>query len=409
MSMSESETAKTSEIRERFPSLKRVHNGKQVAYFDGPGGTQVPKDVVDAMSDYLINHNANTHWEYPTSIETDRLIQDSREALADFLNAESDEVVFGQNMTSLTFHLARALGRGMTEGDEIIVTELDHHANIDTWRSLEKDRGVKILTLPADAEAGVLRLEMLEDMFSPRTRLLAIGAASNAIGTISDAQRACDMAHSRDVLSFVDAVHFAAHELVDVKKIGCDFLACSAYKFYGPHIGILYGRKELLEKTDFPKLAPSPNNAPDRAETGTQSHESIVGAAAAVDFLASLSSGENRRNSLELTFRNLKERKRSLVRKFFEEFSDSERIKIFGVGPDEPRTPTVALAIEGISSTMAARRLAEAGLFVSNGDFYASTIVDRLGYANEGLVRIGFACYTDDAEVTRLIETIKSL
>lgn len=404
-----SDTASTSEIRKRFPSLERTHNGNRVAYFDGPGGTQVPLDVVDAISDYLINHNANTHWEYPTSIETDEIISDAREAIADFLNAESNEVAFGQNMTSLTFHLARALGRTMDCGDEIIVTELDHHANIDTWKSLEKDRGVKMVTLPANAERGILELEKLGDLITPRTRLIAIGAASNALGTITDVTSACTLAKAKGVMTFVDAVHYAAHELVDVKRIGCDFLACSAYKFYGPHIGILFGRKEILEKVDFPKLIPSPDIAPERVETGTQNHEAIAGAAAAVNFLASLSEGRTRRDSLVRTFQNLKERKKKLVRYLFDEFHEDGRVRIFGVGPDQPRTPTMALAIDGISSTDVARSLAELGVFVSNGDFYASTIVERLGYADEGLVRIGFACYTDDEEVSRLVEAIKSL
>jgi cysteine desulfurase family protein (TIGR01976 family) len=407
--MSTSETASTSEIRDRFPSLKRIHNGHKVAYFDGPGGTQVPEDVVSAISDYLLNHNANTHWEYPTSIETDRIISASRVAIADFLNAESDEIAFGQNMTSLTFHLARGLGRDMKPGDEIIVTELDHHANIDTWRALEKDRGAKLVHLPADAGRGVLELDRLDELINPRTRLLAIGAASNAIGTVSDVKRACGLAKSKGVMTFVDAVHYAAHELVDVKDMGCDFLSCSAYKFYGPHIGILFGRRDLLGSIDFPKLIPSPDTSPERAETGTQSHESIAGAAAAVDFLASLSEGATRREALSRTFTNLKERKKKLVRYFFDEFSSSDRVRIFGVGPEDARTPTIALAVDGISSTEVARSLAEKGLFVSNGDFYASTIVERLGYSKEGLVRIGFACYTDETEVARLVDAIKSI
>ena len=291
-------TLSIEEIRANFPALNRVHNGFPVAYFDGPGGTQVPRSVVDAMTDYLFNHNANSHWAYPTSNETDTIIAYSRRALADFLNASETEIAFGQNMTSLTFHLARALGRNFNAGDEIIVTELDHHANIDTWRSLEKERGVKFRVVPMDIESGTLEFAELENLFNAKTRLLAIGAASNAIGTISNVKKACALAKENGTLSFVDAVHYAAHELVDVQDFGCDFLACSAYKFYGPHIGVLYGRKELLEKIDFPKLKPAPDNTPDRVETGTQSHESIAGAGAAVDFLASLSTGETRREMI---------------------------------------------------------------------------------------------------------------
>ena len=265
-------TISVEKIRAQFPALNRIHNGFPVAYFDGPGGTQVPRAVVEAMTDYLFNHNANTHWAYPTSNETDAIIADSRQTLADYLNCSADEIAFGQNMSSLTFHLSRALGRGFSAGDEIIVTELDHHANIDTWRALEKDRGVVIRVVPLDIESGTLEFGELEKLFNSKTKLLAIGAASNAIGTISDVKKACAMAKANGTLSFVDAVHYAAHNLVDVQDFGCDFLACSAYKFYGPHIGILFGRKELLEKIDFPKLQPAPNNSPDRVATGTQSH-----------------------------------------------------------------------------------------------------------------------------------------
>ena len=208
------------EIRSHFPALERVYADKKVAYFDGPGGTQVPRVVVEAMNDYLYNHNANTHWEYPTSNETDALLADSRQALADFLNASPDEIVFGQNMTSLTFHLARALGRDFKAGDEIIVTELDHHANVDTWRSLESERGVKIKVLPMNAESGQLEFEQLANLLNEKTRLVAIGAASNALGTINDVKRAAQMAREAGALSFVDAVHYAPHNLVDVKEIG---------------------------------------------------------------------------------------------------------------------------------------------------------------------------------------------
>src|SRR5215204_2528509 len=309
--MTQNKTVSVEEIRANFPALNRVHNGFPVAYFDAARNLR-PARTVEAMTDYLYNHNANTHWSYPTSNETDEILAFSRRALADFLNASDDEIAFGQNMTSLTFHLARALGRGFTAGDEIIVTELDHHANVDTWRSLEKERGVTIRVVPMDIESGTLEFAELENFLNAKTRLLAVGAASNAIGTITDVKRACGLAKENGTLSFVDAVHYAAHNLIDVRAIDCDFLSCSAYKFYGPHIGVLYGRKEILEKIDFPKLKPAPDNAPERAETGTQSHESIAGAGAAVDFLASLSTGETRREKLQNTFAEIHARKKDL-------------------------------------------------------------------------------------------------
>jgi cysteine desulfurase family protein (TIGR01976 family) len=407
--MTENKTASVEEIRAHFPALNRVHNGHAVAYFDGPGGTQVPRAVVEAMTDYLFNHNANSHWAYPTSNETDAIIAYSRQALADFLNAADEEIAFGQNMTSLTFHLARALGRNFTSDDEIIVTELDHHANVDTWRSLEKERGVRIRVVPMDIESGTLELGELENLLNAKTRLLAIGAASNAIGTISDVQKACRLAKENGTLSFVDAVHYAAHELIDVREIGCDFLSCSAYKFYGPHIGVLYGRKEILEKIDFPKLRPAPNNAPERAETGTQSHESIAGAAAAVDFLASLSEGETRRERLQNTFAEIHSRKKDLFKDLWEGLSAIGGVRLFGQNAEARRTPTIAFTVEGIAPKNVAEKLATRGVFASHGDFYASTVVEKLGLQNEGLVRAGIACYTTTEEIDRLVDGIRRI
>src|SRR5438309_2073879 len=230
------------EIRRCFPALARTHNGYPVAYFDGPGGTQVPRQVVEAMNDYLYRHNANTHWAFPTSRETDAAIADARQVLADFLNASPQEVAFGANMTTLTFHLARALGRRWGPGDEIVVTELDHHANIDPWKALGRERGVTVRVARMVPETGQLDLEDLSRQITDRTRLVGVGAASNALGTINDVTEVARLAHDAGALAFVDAVHYAPHRLVDVGAIGCDFLACSAYKSHGPHVGVLYGK-----------------------------------------------------------------------------------------------------------------------------------------------------------------------
>ncbi|HWQ36847.1 MAG TPA: cysteine desulfurase-like protein [Blastocatellia bacterium] len=404
-----SSVASVEEIRSHFPALERQHNGFPVAYFDGPGGTQVPRSVAEAMNDYLFNHNANTHWEYPSSYETDEIIARSRETLADFLNASADEIAFGQNMTSLTFHLGRALGRQFKPGDEIIVTELDHHANSDTWRSLVPERGVVIRTVPLDIESGTIDLSDLANLLNERTRLVAIGAASNALGTITDVKRAAQMAREAGALSFVDAVHYAPHVLTDVQEIGCDFLACSAYKFYGPHIGLLYGRKGLLEAIDFPKLEPAPDNAPDRVETGTQSHESIAGAAAAVDFLASFSDGATRRERLVSSFRALHARGSELLRRIWEGLSAIDGVRIYGPPPEAPRTPTVSFTLKGRTSSELARALAARGVFASNGDFYALTVARRMGVAEEGFLRAGCACYTTAEEVDRLVAVVREL
>lgn len=399
--------AAVEEIRRHFPALERIHNGQPVAYFDGPGGTQVPRMVVEAMNDYLYNHNANTHWAYPTSHETDEIIENSRYAIADFLNAAPDEIAFGQNMTSLTFHLARALGRDWNRGDEVVVTELDHHANVDTWRSLEHERGITIRVLPMNVETGQLELDKLSDLLSARTVLVAIGAASNALGTINDIEQVVQMARDAGVLSFVDAVHYAAHHLVDVKAIGCDFLACSAYKFYGPHIGILYGRKELIEKIDFPKLRPAPEYSPERVETGTQNHEAIAGAGAAVDFLASLAEGGSRRERLVAVFDQLQSRQDELTKRLWNVLSAIDGVTVYGPPPDSPRTSTVSFTVQNRTSEQVARALAERAVFASDGDFYAQTVVEKLGV--EGLVRVGCACYTTQEEVDRLTKDLRSL
>ena len=394
-------------VRAQFPALKRIHNGYPVAYFDGPGGTQVPRSVVEAMNDYLFNHNANTHWGFPTSDETDELIAEARQAFADFFNSSPDEVVFGQNMTSLTFHLARALGRQFAEGDEIVVTELDHHGNVDTWRSLEKDRGVVIRVLPMDIETGELLLDELPAILNERTRLVAVGAASNAIGTISDVAMVCKMAREAGALSFVDAVHYAPHKLVDVKAIGCDFLACSAYKFYGPHIGILFGRGELLASIDFPKLRPAPDNTPDRMETGTQSHESIVGGAAAVDFIASLGAGETRRERLGSAFEFTHHRDIELTRELWNGLAAIDGVRIYGPKHDALRTSLVSFTVGNSASEEVSKYLAEKGVFVSHGNFYAATVAERLGVAEQGLVRVGCSVYTTIDEVLRVVEGVK--
>ena len=397
------------EIRRYFPALERTHNDFKVAYFDGPGGTQIPRAVGEAMTDYLFNHNANAHWAFPTSNETDALIADARQTLTDFLNCAANEIVFGQNMTSLTLHLARALGRDFAAGDEIVVTELDHHANVDPWRALEKERGVKIRVLPMNVESGELEMEQLAALLNEKTRLVAVGAASNALGTITDVRRVCEMAKAAGTLSFVDAVHYAPHNLVDVKDFGCDFLACSAYKFYGPHIGVLYGRKELLEIVDFPKLKPSPNTAPERAETGTQSFESICGAAAAVNFLASLATGDSRREQLENVYKEFHRRDKELVRSLWQGLSAIDGVRIYGPAHDAERTSLVSFAVKNLRADEVSRELAKQGIFVSHGNFYAWTVVEKLGLAKQGLVRAGGACYTTLEEIERLVAGVKAI
>lgn len=401
--------AATDEIRACFPALERVHNNFPVAYFDGPGGTQVPRAVVEAMAEYLYHHNANTHWAYPTSEETDVALENARQTCADFLNASPREIAFGANMTTLTFHLARALGLQYGSGDEIVVTELDHHANVAPWQRLAIERGVTVKTVKLVPETGQLDWEGFEQSITKRTKLVALGAASNALGTVNDLGRAMRLARSVGALIFVDAVHYAPHALVDVQALDCDFLALSAYKFYGPHVGVLFGKLSLLQSINFPKLIPAPDAAPENVETGTQNQEGMVGAGAAVDYLASLAGGVSRRSQLAAAYAGLHERSADLTRKLWSGLAATDGVRLYGPSPDLPRTPTVSFTVDGVASTEVARRLAARGLFLSHGDFYAATIVERLGLGEEGLVRAGCACYTTADEVERLIDGVREV
>lgn len=401
--------ASTTQIRSHFPALERTHNGHAVAYFDGPGGTQVPREVVDKMVDYLYHHNANTHWAYPTSEETDAAIESARQAFGDLLNASAKEIAFGANMTTLTFHLARALGTNYAPGDEIVVTELDHHANVAPWQRIATECGLKVRTAKLLPESGQLDWESFEQSVTKRTRLIAIGAASNALGTINDVPRAILSARAVGALVFVDAVHYAPHALVDVRTLDCDFLSLSVYKFYGPHVGVLFGKHELLEAIEFPKLLPAPDYAPENVETGTQNQEGMVGAGAAVDFFAALGSGGSRRVQLASVYEELHKRSAGLTRRLWEGLSEITGVSLYGPPPTSPRTPTISFTVTGVKSTNVARQLAQRGLFLSHGDFYAATVVDRLKLGPEGLVRAGCACYTTAAEIDRLVEAVREI
>jgi cysteine desulfurase family protein (TIGR01976 family) len=412
-------TISTEEIRKHFPALERVHNGFPVAYFDGAGGTQTPRVVVDAVADYLLNHSANTHWEYPTSHETDVMIEDARHAFADFLNAQAEEIVFGPNTTTMIYHLSRALGRTLGPGDEIVITELEHHANVAPWQALVTERGLILKIAQMDPESGQLDWNDFERLVTKNTKVVSFGAGCNALGTVNDYRRAVQMAHSVGALALVDAVHYAPYFLADVKDTDCDFLTCSAYKFYGPHVSVFFGKKNLLESIDFPKLDPAPNTAPERAEMGTQNHEGIAGAAATVDFYASLidrgtgvppvNLAQTRRELLQTAFAGLREHSSAQVKRLWLELSNIKGVRLYGPPPDVARTPTVSFTIAQVTSTECARRLAAKGLFASHGDFYAATVIERLGLQPEGLVRVGCACYTSDDEIERLIEAVREI
>lgn len=399
------------EIRRQFPALDRRENGHPVAYFDGPGGTQVPIAVANAITDYLLHHNANTHWVYPTSVETDRIIAEARVAFADWFGGDPAGVVFGANMTTLTLHAGRALGRMWKTGDELVVTELDHHANVDPWRVLAREVGMTVRTVPMRPESGTHDWDAFAAAVGPRTRLIAIGAASNALGTISDVARAAEMARRVGALVYVDAVHFAPHRRIDAAAMGADFVACSAYKFCGPHLGILHGRPELLARLDAPKLQPAPEQSPDRMETGTGNHEGIAGALAVVEWHASLGGpAGSRRERLDRAFAGIEAHEAPLIARLWEGLSAIAGVRCCGVVPGTaPRTGTMSFAVGALPADEVCRRLVPYGLYCSSGDFYATTAVARLGHAADGLVRAGCAPYTSMDEIERLIAAVREI
>lgn len=404
--------AATAEIRSHFPALRRTHGSHEVAYFDGPGGTQVPSPVPIAMADYLFHRNANGHWAFPTSAETDRVRHQAREAMGDFLGARAGEIVFGPNMTTLTYHLSRALGRGMAAGDEIVVTELDHHANVDPWKALEVERGVRIRTLPLLPETGKLDLDRYPELLNPKTRLVALGAASNILGTLTEVAPLARMAKEAGAMVFVDAVHLAPHRRIQVGDLGCDFLGCSPYKFYGPHTGVLWIREELLEGMDVPKLAPAPDDGPERFESGTLNAEGMAGTTAAVDFLAGLagSGPAPRSDRLDAVFSELTLREGALLGRFWNGLKAIPGVRLYGPPPGENRAPTLSFTVEGFTAREVSSRLAdEVGAFLSHGDFYAATVVDRLGLRPYGMVRAGISIYTTEEEVDRALEGVERI
>ena len=420
---SDSDVATVSSIRTRFPALKRMEGPNPVAFFDGPGGTQVPLDVVNAISDYLLHHNANTHWAYPTSAETDAMLSHSRAVMASFLGARENEISFGANMTTILFHIARAIGRGLNPGDEIIVTEMDHHANIAPWQALAKERGAVLRWVPLDLKTFRHKEGAFETLLSSRTKVVALGMASNILGTITDVAPMLLAARKAGAITVVDAVHYAPHSLVNANELAADFLLCSAYKFYGPHIGVCYGSNEATDALSLPRLEPAPDTVPECLETGTQNHEGIVGAAAAVNFLASLSApneashlrSDSRsehdvtRQQLHHVFTDLHARGSRLLELMWEGLSSVQGVTLFGPPPGTARTPTVSFAVKGVPSEQVAIALASRGVYLSHGDFYATTVAERLGYGVEGLVRAGCACYTSADEVERLLDGIREV
>ena len=437
-------------VRAQFPALAETVDGQPAIFFDGPGGTQVAGQVIDAISSYLTRSNSNTHGAFLTSRRTDETIEAAHAAMADFLGCDPDEVVFGPNMTSLTFMLSRSIGREIQPGDEIVLTRLDHDANFSPWKALE-ERGAVIKVVDIDVEDCTLDMDQLRREITPRTRLVAVGYASNAVGTINDVAEITRLAHSVGALSFVDAVHYAPHGPIDVRAIDCDFLACSPYKFFAPHAGTLYGKREHLQRLHPYKVRPATEELPGRWMTGTQSHESMAGVTAAVEYLAELGrkvggamlsavdtkteerdvqpgdgaaresqydeladeTSPPRRGAILAAMRAIQAYERTLAERLIAGLLEIPGLTFYGITEPQrfgQRTPTVAVRLAGHTPRQLAERLGERGIFVWDGTYYALNLTERLGVERDGgMLRIGLVHYNTASEVDRLLAVLREL
>ena len=414
-----------SSLRAEFPALQQTAGGRPLIFFDGPGGTQVHGSVIKAMGRYLTEANSNTHGAFLYSRRTDETTDAARQALADFLNApRPEEIVFGANMTTLTFTISRAIGRTLSPGDEIVVTRLDHDADIAPWLALQ-EQGAVIRHVDFDPSDCTLDMAEMEAAINPRTKLVTVGYAYNAVGTINDIRRIGELAHAVGAWVYVDSVHYAPHGPIDVQTIDCDFLVCSTYKFFGPHLGVLYGRYELLEALPAYKVRPAPQDPPGKFETGTGNFEAQAGATAAVDYLASVgrrfggefaekyASFEGRRRELKAAMAAIQAYERELCERFVAGLDEIPGLRIYGITDParfDERAPTVSFTLEGLTPNQVARRLDEANIFVWDGNFYALAVTERLGLEEQGgLVRVGLAHYSTPEEVDTLVGVLADM
>lgn len=404
-------------IRGQFSALNQTMQGQPVIFLDGPGGTQVPDTVIEAMVSYLTTSNANSHGAFLTSNRTDEVILEAHRAIADLLGCDADEVVVGANMTSLTFMLSRSIGRTLQPGDEIILTTLDHAANVAPWQALE-DQGAIIRCVDIHPEDCTLNLAQFEQLLNPRTRLVAVGYASNAVGTINDVATIIQMAHQVGAMVFVDAVHYAPHGLIDVRTLGCDFLACSAYKFFGPHMGALYGKREHLARLEPYKVRPASNEVPWRWETGTQNHEGLAGAIAAINYLATLGrqvnpTASDRRAALIAGMTAIQTYEQTLSQHLIPKLLDIPGLTLYGIADLDQvqwRTPTVGIRLSGKSPHEVSKALGDRGIFTWDGNFYALSLTERLGLEDSGgLVRIGLVHYNTVDEMHQLLNSLHTI
>jgi cysteine desulfurase family protein (TIGR01976 family) len=400
-------------VRSRFPALARSDNGILAAYLDGPGGTQVPQSVIDAMAEVLSEGVSNLGGGFSSSESAEHITSEGRKAMADFFNANPAEISFGQNMTSITFAVSRALARSWQPGDSIVVTSLDHDANFTPWVRAAEDAGVEVRIAEFDTSTGELDPGAIADQLDETVRLVATCVASNAIGTVVDVTAVTALAHEVGAVVYLDAVHAGPHHLVDVQTIDCDFLVASAYKFFGPHTGILYGKPGRLADLDFYKVRPAPSDPPDKLETGTQSFESIAGVTAAVDYLAALGGDADlpRRQRLVAAYEQLKAHERELSSRFLGGISELPRVRLHGVPVvDERRVATFAISVDGVAPSKVASHMAGHGLYVWSGNYYAVNAIERLGFLDTGgLVRVGFVHYNTITEVDRALQSLAEL
>jgi cysteine desulfurase family protein (TIGR01976 family) len=401
-------------VREQFPSLQLKVNGQQAAFLDGPAGTQVPLQVMNAVQKYFLDANANTYGAFLTSRRTNETISAARAAMADFFNCSPDEVVFGQNMTTITLGLARAIARDLKPGDEILLTILDHDANFSPWKVLE-EKGVVIRTVDIRESDCTLDLDDLKRKLNPKTRLVAVGYASNAVGTINPVAEITKLAHAAGAMIFLDAVHYAPHGPIDVKALDCDFLVCSPYKFFGPHMGTLYGKKDHLERFKPYKVRPATDVVPECWETGTQVQELIAGIHAAVEYLAELGrrcdpSAKDRRSALLAAYRSTVAYERSLVKRLIAGLLAIPGLQFFGITDPQrfkERCSTVSFRLPKGTPTDAATFLGDRGIFTWDGNFYALNLTERLGVEKlGGVLRVGLVHYNTMEEVDRLLTAL---
>jgi cysteine desulfurase family protein (TIGR01976 family) len=397
-------------VREQFPALGRTQNGHGVVYFDGPGGSQVARQAIEAITGYMERGGANLHGVFPTSTETEEILADTRAAAADFLGATPDEVAFGANMTTLTFEISRALACGWDRDSEIVVTELDHRANVDPWLIAAEEQGARVRWVGVDPETLTLDENDLEHKINERTKLVAIGLASNAVGTVNDVAAVAERARSAGALVAVDAVHAAPHLPVDRDAIGADIITCSAYKFFGPHVGVTAIRRELFEKMDVYRLDPAPDYLPDKLETGTQNHEGIAGLKGALNFISSLGEGTSQREKLTSAMKAIEEHEAPLAETFRTALREIPSVKLYAAPDSVRKTPTIAFRVEGHTPEEICLRMLEHGFFIAAGDFYASTLAEKLGIGDSrGFIRAGLAPYNTEDEVEWFVEVLERI